>query len=137
MSVLFLFTSMLYYSCESIEKKIYGVWVIEIFKLDGKELSIYEDFYVNLFDLKNEDNVQIIEFPIRQIGDNSKEFFFQTGNWSCRKESGKEFLTFSGALDDIFNSEFEMKLSSRKQGEGVISVMELISERIYMKSSKF
>lgn len=136
MRVLILATILFYYSCESNKDIITGTWAVEEFRLDGKDLSIYDVFIVNLFSIYDDEKGQIIEFPLRNIGDNSKEFFFQSGIWSYSKQDDKEYLTFSGSLDDVFNSKFEMELSSRKQGQGFIVVLELISERVYMKSAK-
>lgn len=106
--------------------KILGTWVVEEFKVDNKDI-LWEGLVVNMASFKNNG---ICELPIRDLS------LKDGANWRISKVNNIIILSITGSQDTIFNKDFTVSFSKRKQGEATIDVIELKSKNLYWKCSK-
>jgi hypothetical protein len=106
--------------------KMTGIWVVEEFRLNGKDL-VRGEIQVNMANFNKQGYCQL---PIRNLS------LSDSANWQIIKKEGSYFLAITAAKDSIFNNDFQIEFSEEKRGLGMSTVVKLTSHNLYWKCVK-
>ena len=109
-----------------VAKELQGTWVIEEFQTEKGDV-LWDELKVNMLTF-NEDGT--FDPPLRDLQKREKAL------WKVEMRNDVIFLVISKAEDSIFNGDFKLNFSERRQGDASLKVILMSSNDLTMKCSK-